>query len=82
MIRILFDEQRYFLSKNVNDYFDVLINELSKNSEFQIIQTKSKNETLKHLTVEDFDIYHSTGFVDNYFLNDLVNKCSLIDILA
>ena len=78
MIRILFDEQRYFLSKNVNDYFDVLINELSKNSEFQIIQTKSKNETLKHLTVGDFDIYHSTGFVDNYFLNDLMKDKKMV----
>ena len=57
MIRILFDEQRYFLSKNVNDYFDVLINELSKNSEFQIIQSKSKNETLKHLTISHAKSY-------------------------
>jgi hypothetical protein len=70
MITILFDHQYKFLGNNLKTFFEMLISGLEEDSDFNVIVSSNKDESIVLLRNQEFDIFQPTG-LDNYFIDGI-----------
>lgn len=70
MIRVFFDHQYKFLGNNIRTFYEILINGLKEDDNFNVIVSNDVEESVKLITEQNFDIFQPTGF-DNYFIQGI-----------